>query len=158
MGRNPNKVMFLFNVRFTLVPQNMTMDTGFCTWFEDYFLDADSEYAFFSKRAIRSIKNNIPESILLNSEYVFSQHGEKLMVPVKKRFKTIGYEKEYRGLHDVLHFLKQKYSHLHYFTPYSNDPFCKAMDQVYGTDYYHIDEWKDTALFMKRILWDRQNA
>ena len=66
MGRDKNQVIHLFKVRDTLVPYNMTMDTKFVDFFEDWALG--NKYALLSDRNIQALKSNIPESILFKSE------------------------------------------------------------------------------------------
>ena len=157
MGRDKNQVIHLFKVRDTLVPYNMTMDTKFVDFFEDWALG--NKYALLSDRNIQALKSNIPESILFKSEYTFINGGDTVtQLRGKKTMRSLGYPKPYNSLHDLVHFLLSSYTNINYFSPKNGDPIFAILDQLTGHRHFFIDEWKDTALFLKQLHWDSVNA
>ena len=133
------------------------MNTQFVDFFEDWALV--NKYALISDRNIQALKNNIPESILFNSEYTFINGGETVtQLRGKKTMRSVGYPKPYESLHDLIHFLLLEYNNINYFSPNSSDPIFHILDQLTGHRHFAIDEWKDTALFLKQLHWDLANA
>ena len=130
------------------------MSEEFQEWFKDYFLEETMSYAFFSRRALASVKRSIPISILLKSEYTFLNGGYNVVKPHKKRMCKLQYSNGYNGLNDIATLLKKECVALHYYTPYNNDEMCKVLDPIHQAHHYYIDEWKDTAMLMKRMVWD----
>ena len=74
MGRNSDKIIHLFRIEGTLVPDNLTMDHGFDEWFSHWA--KFREYALISNRSTKNIRSNIPEWLLHKSSYTFLGDGE----------------------------------------------------------------------------------
>ena len=160
MGRNKNKVVYIFRGEGTLTPPNLTMNTRLENWFLDWALDPGHRYILLLPNTVKYEKSFIPESVIFKADYVFTDEGSTVnKYKGLKWMAPISHNHPEKPQYDMFFkFLSQRYESFIYMSHEKDVKIRTTMNDYKNWEHYDIQEWKDTALFMKRLIWERRDV
>ena len=160
MERNKDKIIHIFQCESTLTPPGLTMSHKFFEWFTDWSYEHD--YALLTYQSLKECKRHIPFELLAKAKYVFAHQGKEVYkYRGLKWMKKLEDIETYKDSSSIIDKLLEDYKA---FYLYSHD--CHKYDRTLrdrlhvlkGSQVFEIGEWKDTVLYMKRNVWEEQNA
>ena len=162
MERNKNKIIHIFQTEGTLTPpgEGMVMNSQFEDWFLDWTIEND--YCLLTYGDIKDCRTHIPHSVLNKAKYVFSDNGTSVNRYAGLNWiKKIGDVKVLAKSGDIIDYLTSEEG---YETCYLFSHNCSTEDKsmaerlhsMHKCEVFQIDEWKDTALYMKRLVWEKK--
>ena len=161
MGRNKDKVIikkegvYIFRGEGTLTPPGLTMHAAFEGWFLDWA--REHRYILLLDGDLQKERGHIPESVIYKADYVFTQNGNELLKYNGGRWmKSIGIQKEEDPTyHMFFRFVSERYNNFVFMSHEKDSQIRGSMNKFKNWKPFFIEEWKDTALFMKQLMWDQ---
>ena len=150
-------MIHIFRGEGTLTPPGLTMSAAFEGWFLDWALE--HPYALLLDGDVKRAKNNIPSTVIYKSEYTFANNGKDILKYSGGNWmKPIGKQDDGSPDYDMmLKFLSQRYERFAFFSHEKDSVFRGAVNSYKNWDCFFIEEWKDTALYMKQLIWDSKD-
>ena len=156
MEGNKDKVIHIFQCDGTLTPPGMTMHDKFVEFFLDWA--ETNDYCLLTESTIKTCKLHIPEPIIFKAKYVFGYQGKEMYKYKGLRWmKQVETIEDFKDSSEIIDLLDKEYSRYILFSHECNNrdkELVKRLLSTFKCESYPVDEWKDTAIFMKRIMWD----
>jgi hypothetical protein len=153
--------MHIFQTEGTLTPKGlgMTMHPRFVDWFLDWSLEHD--YSLLTYGDLKDCRTHIPSKILNSAKYIFSKEGAEVgKYHGANWIKKIGEVDMIKNSSGIIDFILEDDDYLQCFL-YSHNCTTKDLELqkrlagMHKCQVFDIKEWKDTVMYLKRLVWEK---
>lgn len=164
MGRDKNQVVikkplcYIFRGNGTLTPPGLTMHAAFEGWLLDWALT--HSFVVLCENSLKLEKDHLPNDVIYKADYCFEKGGDVLLKYNGGNWmKPIGYQDPNSPPYDMLvKFLGERYERCVLMSHLEDSELRGSLSKTPDFKSFYIEEWKDTALYMKRLIWDNEDG